>query len=164
MDNNLKFRILTIVAVTLACVFFIIGIPKSKADIINNWNNNIRLGLDLRGGTELILQVNLQDAFKATADSVIDKMRDSMHAASIDYTDIDRNDPQIDSGGGFDSGHGEGRSGGEGGGVPATVPGQFRGRLEPDSGGPDGLHPDHEAQRGFAAEGRHDDLGHQHHE
>ena len=56
---------LAIVAVTLACVYFIIGIPKSKADIIQNWNNNIRLGLDLRGGSELILRVNIQDAFKA---------------------------------------------------------------------------------------------------
>jgi preprotein translocase subunit SecD len=94
MDNNLKFRILTIVAVTLACVFFIIGIPKSKADIVQNWNNNIRLGLDLRGGSELILRVNLQDAFKATADGVIDKLRDQMRSASIDYTDMQSSDPQ----------------------------------------------------------------------
>ncbi len=94
MDNNVKFRIGSIVAVTLLCVFFIIGIPKSKADIVQNWNNNIRLGLDLRGGSELILRVNVQDAFKASADSVIDKMRDLMRTAGIDYTDIDRNDPQ----------------------------------------------------------------------
>jgi preprotein translocase subunit SecD len=94
MDNNLKFRILTIVLVALACVFFIIGIPKSKADIIQNWNNNIRLGLDLRGGSELILRVNLQDAFKATADGVIDKLRDQMRSASIDYTDMQSSDPQ----------------------------------------------------------------------
>ncbi len=94
MDNNLKFRILSIVAVTLLCVFFIVGIPKSKAQLIENWNNNIRLGLDLRGGTELILRVNEQDAFKATADGIIDKLRDSMRSASIAYTDIDRNDPQ----------------------------------------------------------------------
>lgn len=94
MDNNLKIRLLIIVAVTLVCIFFIIGIPKSKADIINNWNNNIRLGLDLRGGSELILRVNVQDAFKADADALIDKMRDLMRTAGIDYTEMDRNDPQ----------------------------------------------------------------------
>lgn len=94
MDNNLKIRILAIVAVTLLCVFFIIGIPKSKAELIDNWNKNIRLGLDLRGGSELILQVNVQDAFKANADSVIDKMRELMRTAGIDYASIDRNDPQ----------------------------------------------------------------------
>ena len=76
------------------CVYFIIGLPKSKAEIVANWNNNIHLGLDLRGGSQLILQVNLQDAFKATADAVIDKMKDSMRTAMIAYTDIDRNDPQ----------------------------------------------------------------------
>ncbi len=94
MNNNLKFRILTIVAVILVCVYFIIGLPKSKAEILENWNNNIHLGLDLRGGSQLVLRVNLQDAFKATADAVIDKMKDAMRAAMIEYTDIDRNDPQ----------------------------------------------------------------------
>ncbi len=94
MDNNLKFRILAIIAVTLVCIFFIIGVPKSKAEIIQNWNNNIRLGLDLRGGSELILRVNLQDAFKADAESVIDKLRDQLKAASVDYTEMDHTDPQ----------------------------------------------------------------------
>lgn len=94
MDNNLKFRILAIVAVTLVCLFFIIGIPKSKADILDNWSKNIRLGLDLRGGSELILQVNVQDAFKANADAVSDKLKDLLRTAGIQYTDIDRNDPQ----------------------------------------------------------------------
>src|SRR5580658_2413552 len=94
MNNNLKFRILAIVAVTIVCVYFIIGIPKSKAEILANWNNNIHLGLDLRGGSQLVLRVNLQDAFKATADAVIDKMKDAMRTAMIEYTDIDRNDPQ----------------------------------------------------------------------
>jgi preprotein translocase subunit SecD len=94
MNNNLKFRILAIVAVFLVCVYFIIGIPKSKAEIIENWNNNIHLGLDLRGGSQLVLRVNLQDAFKATADAVIDKMKDGMRSAMIEYTDIDRTDPQ----------------------------------------------------------------------
>jgi preprotein translocase subunit SecD len=94
MNNNLKFRILAIVAVTIVCVYFIIGIPKSKAEIVSNWNNNIHLGLDLRGGSQLVLRVNLQDAFKATADAVIDKMKDAMRTAMIESTDIDRNDPQ----------------------------------------------------------------------
>jgi preprotein translocase subunit SecD len=94
MNNNLRVRALVIVAVLLVCVYFIIGIPKSKAEILENWHNNIHLGLDLRGGSQLILQVNLQDAFKATADVVIEKMKDAMRAGGIEYTDIDRNDPQ----------------------------------------------------------------------
>ncbi|HEY1757202.1 MAG TPA: protein translocase subunit SecD [Bryobacteraceae bacterium] len=94
MNNNLKIRIAAILAVFLVCVYLIIGIPKSKADILANWNNNIHLGLDLRGGSQLVLRVNLQDAFKSTADAVIEKMKDAMRTAMIPYTDIDRNDPQ----------------------------------------------------------------------
>ncbi len=78
MNNNLKVRALVIVVVLVVCVYFIIGIPKSKAEILANWNSNIHLGLDLRGGSQLVLRVNLQDAFKATADAVIDKLKDTM--------------------------------------------------------------------------------------
>jgi preprotein translocase subunit SecD len=94
MSNNLKVRTLIIVAVILVCVYGIIGIPKSKADIVKNWQNNIRLGLDLKGGTQLVMQVQLQDAFKAEADDVINHMKGSLRGASIDYTDINRNEPQ----------------------------------------------------------------------
>ena len=94
MNNNLKVRTAIIVAVTLVCIYMVIGIPKSKADIIQNWNNNIHLGLDLRGGSQLVLQVNIQDAFKATADGVIEKMKDELKTAGIAYTDIDDTNPQ----------------------------------------------------------------------
>src|ERR1700733_595698 len=94
MNNNLRVRVLVIIAVLLVCVYFIIGIPKSKAQILANWHDNMHLGLDLRGGSQLVLRVNLQDAFKATADAVIEKMKDAMSTAGIEYTDIDRNDPQ----------------------------------------------------------------------
>jgi preprotein translocase subunit SecD len=94
MNNNLRVRVLVIVAVFLVCVFFIIGIPKSKAEIIQNWENSIHLGLDLKGGSQLVLRVNLQDAFKAKADAVIEKMKDELRTASVEFTDIERNDPQ----------------------------------------------------------------------
>src|SRR5215831_9350786 len=93
MASNLKIRALIIVAVILVCVYGIIGIPKSKADIVKNWQNNIRLGLDLKGGTQLVMQVQLQDAFKAEADDVINRMKGALRGASIEYTDINRNDP-----------------------------------------------------------------------
>ena len=61
MTSNLKFRLLTIVAVILVCVYGIIGLPKSKAELIQNWKSNIRLGLDLSGGSHLIMEIHLQD-------------------------------------------------------------------------------------------------------
>ena len=94
MTNNLKFRILVIAGVILVCIYGIIGIPKSKDDIVGNWRKNIRLGLDLRGGSQLVLQVQLQDAFKAEADSAIDRLKDALRKAQVEYTDMQRNDPQ----------------------------------------------------------------------
>lgn len=94
MTNNLKFRFIVIAAVVLVCAYGIIGIPKSVDEIKANWKHNIHLGLDLSGGSELVIQIQIQDAFKATADDTINKMKDAMRKVSMGYTDINRNDPQ----------------------------------------------------------------------
>lgn len=93
MNSNLRYKILTIVAVMLICVYGIIGLPTSKQEIIDNWNKNIHLGLDLKGGSQLVLQVQIQDAFKAEADAVIQRLRDQLTGKSIVAAEITRNDP-----------------------------------------------------------------------
>lgn len=93
MNRNLKFKALVIVAVILLCIYGVIGIPKSKSELVSNWNNSIHLGLDLKGGTHLVMQVQLQDAFKAAADTAIDHMKEELRKQSIDFTGIERNDP-----------------------------------------------------------------------
>jgi preprotein translocase subunit SecD len=75
-------------------VYGIIGLPKSPSELVENWNRNIRLGLDLKGGSHLVLQVQLQDAFKADADQTIERIKEDLRKAGISYTSIDRNDPQ----------------------------------------------------------------------
>ena len=64
MSSNTKIRLLIIVAVTLVCIYGIIGLPTSKAELVDNWKKNIRLGTDLRGGSNLVMQIQMQDAFK----------------------------------------------------------------------------------------------------
>src|SRR5664279_526402 len=93
MTSNLKIRVLAIVAVILICVYGIIGLPTSKEQLLENWHNNIHLGLDLKGGSQLVLQVQLQDAFKAEADGVIQRLRDQLAAKGIAVTEMSRNDP-----------------------------------------------------------------------
>ena len=93
MNRNLKFKALVIVAVILLCIYGVVGIPKSKAELVSNWNNSIHLGLDLKGGTHLVMQVQLQDAFKAAADTAIDHMKEELKKQNIDFTAIERNDP-----------------------------------------------------------------------
>src|SRR5690348_7819112 len=93
MQKNITARSLVIVALILICVFGIIGFPRSMADLKQNWHNNIRLGLDLRGGSRLILQVQVQDAVKAEADQVIDRLKEDTKKQNITWNSIDRNDP-----------------------------------------------------------------------
>src|SRR5450631_4424199 len=93
MQKNLTTKTIIIAATILLCIYGIIGIPKSKADLMNNLKKNIRLGLDLRGGSHLILQVQVQDAVKSEADNVIEQLKGELNRATIDYASLDRNDP-----------------------------------------------------------------------
>ena len=93
MKSNIKIKAVLIVAVILVCIYGIIGLPKSKDQLIANWKHNIHLGLDLSGGTQLVMQVQLQDAFKANADTAIERMKEELTKDSIPFSTIDRNEP-----------------------------------------------------------------------
>ena len=127
MTSNLKIKMLAIVVIILGCVYGIIGLPTSRDQIVANWNKNIHLGLDLRGGSQLVLQVQIQDAFKAEADSVIQRLKDQLNGKGILFTEMLRNDPptikaadtiQIDVKG-----------------VPSTRGGDFRALVNDNFGG-----------------------------
>jgi preprotein translocase subunit SecD len=94
MATNIRTRTIIIVAVVLACVVGIIGFPTSLAALQRNWDNNIRLGLDLKGGSRLVLQVQVQDAAKAEADQTIERLKDDLKKQNVNWASIDRNDPQ----------------------------------------------------------------------
>lgn len=94
MTSNTKIRFGIIIAVILVCIYGVIGIPKSKDELIANWKKNIHLGLDLSGGTQLVMQVQLQDAFKAEADNVITALKEELTKDNITPSgDLTRNDP-----------------------------------------------------------------------
>ena len=93
MTSNLKIKVLVIVVVILACIYGIIGLPTSKEQLVANWQKNIHLGLDLKGGSQLVLQVQIQDAFKAEADTVIQRLKDQLGGKHITYVEMSRNEP-----------------------------------------------------------------------
>jgi preprotein translocase subunit SecD len=93
MNSNLKYKALLILAVILGCLYYIIGIPTSKEQLMANIEKNIRLGLDLKGGSYLVVQVQLQDAFKSEADRLLERVREAMSKANVTSTVMDRNDP-----------------------------------------------------------------------
>ncbi len=92
--QNLKYKALAILAVTLICIYGIIGLPTSVDQLKENFANNIHLGLDLKGGSHLVMQIEVQDAFKSEADTTIQRLRTDMIAKRIAVGDIVRNDPQ----------------------------------------------------------------------
>lgn len=91
---SVRTRVILIILVLVTAVIGIIGLPKSKADLLQNLANNIKLGLDLKGGSHLVLQVHVQDAAKAEADRAIESLKEDLRKASVDYAAITRNDPQ----------------------------------------------------------------------
>jgi preprotein translocase subunit SecD len=93
MTQNLKYKALAILAVTLACIYGIIGLPKSVDELKENFSKNIRLGLDLKGGSHLVMQIQVQDAFKARADETIQLLRKDLPAKGVTFTDITRTEP-----------------------------------------------------------------------
>src|SRR6266567_3678828 len=94
MKRNLKVKAFIIVVIILICVYGIIGLPKSRAELAANWKKNIHLGLDLSGGTQLVMQVQLQDAFKAYADNTIGRLQDELRKENIDFASMADNDPK----------------------------------------------------------------------
>src|SRR3954451_5556260 len=93
MKKNLTARSVVIAVTILLCIYGIIGFPTSKAALVDNVEKNIRLGLDLKGGTHLVLEVQVQDAVKADADQAMDRLKEDLKKQNITWTAIDRNDP-----------------------------------------------------------------------
>src|SRR5215471_1163140 len=95
MQKNLLIKTVIIVAVLLVFLGGIFGIPSS-------WNgqglkeavqNRIHLGLDLKGGTHLILQVMVNEAISAQTDSAIETLKTELGKAHINFAAITKPDP-----------------------------------------------------------------------
>ncbi len=94
MNTNVKARTIVIVATILICIYGIIGLPTSGAALVQNVKDNIRLGLDLKGGSHLVLEVQVQDAVKSDADTTMDRLKEDFKKRNIQWQSMDRNEPQ----------------------------------------------------------------------
>lgn len=95
MKKNLLWKTIVIVAVLLVFLAGIIGRPKnfSKQAILESIGKQIHLGLDLKGGTHLILQVMVDDAVNANSNEALERLKDDLRAGNIGYTEIAKPDP-----------------------------------------------------------------------
>src|SRR6195256_683567 len=95
MNPNLKWKALFIVAVILVCIYVLIGtptFPTSVQQIKDNFSHQIKLGLDLQGGTHLILQVQVQEAIAQETDQTVDRLTTQLRTKNIHYDEVRRVD------------------------------------------------------------------------
>lgn len=96
MNKNLLAKTILIIAVLIVFLFGIIGIPSSFTGkgLLAALQQRIHLGLDLKGGTHLILQVQVNDAINAETDRTVEGLKDSLKKANIPFGEISKPDPQ----------------------------------------------------------------------
>jgi preprotein translocase subunit SecD len=95
MNKNLGWKLIVIVATLLFFLFGIIGIPEqwSGSGLLAALQNRIHLGLDLKGGTHLILQVQVNDAVNVDSDNAVERLKADLRTRKINYTEISKPDP-----------------------------------------------------------------------
>ena len=95
MNPNLKWKALFIVALIFLCIYFLVGyptFPTSVATLRDNFSHQIKLGLDLQGGTHLILQVQVEEAVSQETDQMVERMVTLLRDKNIHYDEVRRVD------------------------------------------------------------------------
>ena len=95
MNPNLKWKALFIVLVILACIYGVVGLPAFPTSVVqlkDNFAHQIKLGLDLQGGTHLVLQVQVQEAVAQQTDQMVDRVTTWLRSKNINYDEVRRVD------------------------------------------------------------------------
>ena len=77
MNKNLGWKLGLIAATLIVFLIGIFGIPKewSGKGLLASLQDRIHLGLDLKGGTHLILQVQVNDAVNVDSDNAVERLK-----------------------------------------------------------------------------------------
>ena len=91
MNPNLQWKAVFILAVILLCFYGLLGLPDfptSWGQVKENFSQRIKLGLDLQGGTHLILQVQVQEAVSLHTDQTVDRLTSQLRDKNLRYDEI----------------------------------------------------------------------------
>lgn len=102
MKKNLGWKVVLILATLFVFVWGIfLGTDPSASikaikerGLVAGIQQNIHLGLDLKGGTHLILQVMVNDAINVDSDQAVERLREELRTANVAYGEIAKPDPQ----------------------------------------------------------------------
>jgi len=95
MNPQLKWKFVFIALVLVFCVYGVIGMPvfpTSLAQLKDNLADRIHLGLDLKGGSHLVLQVQVEEVVGQRCDQAIDQISKQLHDKNIGFGEIRRVD------------------------------------------------------------------------
>jgi preprotein translocase subunit SecD len=95
MKKNLKNKVALIVAVLLVCLYGIFGIPSgvSGKALMEAMSSRIHLGLDLRGGAHLILQVVVKEAVNGETDNAVARIQQDLKTANLTFSQVYKPEP-----------------------------------------------------------------------
>jgi preprotein translocase subunit SecD len=95
MNQGLGWKLAVIVATLAVFVYGIFAIPTnwSARGLLQAVERRIHLGLDLEGGTHLVLQVQVNDAVNVDSDNALERLRADLTARKITYSQIAKPDP-----------------------------------------------------------------------
>jgi preprotein translocase subunit SecD len=95
MQKNLLLKTGIIIAILLIFFYGMLGPKLFSGDGLKAaLQDRIHLGLDLRGGTHLILQVMVNDAVGAQSDHAVEVLKDELQKAKVPFADIGKIDNQ----------------------------------------------------------------------
>jgi len=94
MNKNLGWKVIVIAITLVVFVVGIFGVPDnwSGKGLLAALQNRIHLGLDLKGGTHLILQVQVNDAVNVDSDNALERLKADMRSHKISYAEITKPD------------------------------------------------------------------------
>jgi preprotein translocase subunit SecD len=95
MNKNLTWKLAFSVGIVVFSLFGIFGIPSnwSGKGLLAAIQDRIHLGLDLKGGTHLILQVQVNDAVNVDSDNAVESLKQGMRTRKINYAEVSKPDP-----------------------------------------------------------------------
>jgi preprotein translocase subunit SecD len=86
MNSQLKWKFIFITVVVLLCIYGVLGLPSfptSVSQVRKNLAKRITLGLDLKGGSHLVLQVEVQKAIGQRCDEAVDDLTKQLQSKNV---------------------------------------------------------------------------------
>ena len=90
-----KSRVLLILAICAAGIFFAVPNMLKNKDSLPKWWQPVNLGLDLQGGSNLLLQVKMDDVLKERMSIIEDSVRQILRENRTRYTNLKANDDSV---------------------------------------------------------------------